>query len=268
MSDQAAEELQFERDVDAPEASVPTCAACARAIPDAYFEVVGKVVCPGCRDAIVASRSGGSKLSRFLRATLYGLAAAVAGFAIYFGVLKIANLEIGLISILVGFMVGKAVRKGSDNRGGRAYQFLALFLTYSAIAASYSAVVIPDLVRDFVAKREAAKDPGKAAAKDASATEKAVPAGTDAKKVKADAVEPKELSPIKLIVGLFVILGLAVAFAYALPIISGFSSPIGLLIVGFALWEAWKLNRHIPLVVNGPFTVGKAVPATESAGHA
>ena len=38
-----------------------------------------------------------------------------------------------LVAILVGFMVGGAVRKGTGNRGGLLYQFLASCSTYFAI---------------------------------------------------------------------------------------------------------------------------------------
>ena len=38
---------------------------------------------------------------------------AFAGFALYFGVMKLTGLEIGLISILVGLMVGKSVMSAS-----------------------------------------------------------------------------------------------------------------------------------------------------------
>ena len=42
--------------------------------------------------------------------------------------------NLGLVAVLVGFIVGRAVRKGSENRGGSFYQVLAVFLTYTAIA--------------------------------------------------------------------------------------------------------------------------------------
>ena len=61
--------------------------------------------------------------------------AAAAGAVLYYLVTRTTGYNIGLISVLVGFMVGAAVRKGTGNRGGLLYQFLALFLTYMAIGA-------------------------------------------------------------------------------------------------------------------------------------
>src|SRR5207247_4032268 len=58
--------------------------------------------------------------------------------------------------------------------------------------------------------------------------------------------------------GLAVLLGLA----YAAPIAIGLSSPIHLLIAGFAIYEAWKLNRGMALRVTGPYQVApRAAPA-------
>jgi hypothetical protein len=51
------------------------------------------------------------------------------------------------------------------------------------------------------------------------------------------------------LIGLFLI-------AAAGPILAGFESPILLLIVGFGLWEAWKINRRAPLQIVGPLTIG------------
>jgi hypothetical protein len=42
-------------------------------------------------------------------------------------------------------MVGRAVRRGSGGRGGRGYQVLAVFLTYTAIVASYLASALREM---------------------------------------------------------------------------------------------------------------------------
>lgn len=49
-----------------------------------------------------------------------------------------------------------------------------------------------------------------------------------------------------------------VALAY--PFLFGFKNAINILIIGFALYEAWKLNRRVPLAIAGPFRVGASVP--------
>ena len=62
MADQDAEGLQFDNaEYDTPAAGAPTCAACKKPIPNAYYELFGAIVCDSCKDMIVASREGGSK---------------------------------------------------------------------------------------------------------------------------------------------------------------------------------------------------------------
>lgn len=259
------DDLQFDRaeySVEAP--SAPTCAACGLVIPDAYYEVNGRFLCGGCRQQIEAKPTSGERFARFLRASVLGTLAAGAGFAIYFSVVKITGYEIGLISILVGAMVGGAVRKGSGLRGGWVYQTLAVFLTYSAVAASYSAIVMPDLIKTIVEKASGGDVEDEGDGEDGAAAPKGP--GAVAPPAKAAEGQPGAAKPMglgKALIGVAVLIVAVVAFAYAIPVIAGFSSPIGLLIVGFALWEAWKMNRRMPLVINGPFRVGMAAGGAE-----
>lgn len=228
--------------------SGPVCTACKQPIATVYFEINGQIVCEDCRGKIESSLTGGSKTTRALRALAFGIAAGIAGFAIYFGVMKLANLEIGLISILVGFMVGSAVRKGSDHRGGWFYQLMAIFLTYTAVGASYSAAIVPQIIADL--RQQHAQDAPKPEAPNANPDDDA------------------NARP-SLLLALAVVGGLLLASVYALPIMVGLQQPIGLLIVAFALWEAWKLNVRPQLVFNGPFRVGDTgEPSAEIPSHA
>src|SRR5207302_10986103 len=45
-------------------------------------------------------------------------------------------------------------------------------------------------------------------------------------------------------------------FLLAVPVIAGFDSPIGLVITGIAIYEAWKINRGASLRITGPYQVG------------
>ncbi len=53
--------------------------------------------------------------------------------------------------------------------------------------------------------------------------------------------------PLLLAVFLFII--------YASPVLHAVQAPISGLIFGFALWEAWKINKKVHLAFNGPFRV-------------
>jgi hypothetical protein len=53
--------------------------------------------------------------------------------------------------------------------------------------------------------------------------------------------------------------------AFAFPFISASNGNVlGLFIVGFGLYEAWKFNKRPQLAVSGPFEVKPAAPATDA----
>lgn len=130
------EPLQFDRaEFETPASDVPGCAVCKQPISEEYYEINGRLMCPRCRHGVEAAFRGGSPIGRFFVATAYGGAAAVAGAIVYYASIRATNWNLALVSILVGFLVGKAVRQGTGNRGGLLYQFLAVVLTYCSLVA-------------------------------------------------------------------------------------------------------------------------------------
>jgi hypothetical protein len=78
---------------------------------------------------------------RVTAAWLCGILAALAGALAYAVILRrYSNFDFSIVTVPIGFMVGRAVRTGAGNRTSRAYQTLAVFLTYGAIAGAYIAV--------------------------------------------------------------------------------------------------------------------------------
>src|SRR5678815_1719255 len=155
------EDLQFDRvettDPSGDPAALPTvtCAVCGRSVGASYYTANDKPICASCRDAVTSAAATPRSAGPLLLAGLFGLGAAVAGAAIYYAVIAIANLEIGIVAILIGYMVGWAVRKGAGGRGGRRFQIVAVVLTYGAVALAYTPVVIQGAI-------EADKEKGKA----------------------------------------------------------------------------------------------------------
>ena len=224
-----------------------------------YYTVNKKILCEQCHGQLQAFLAGGSKFKRAFLATALGLLAGLAGAAVWYAVRKATGYEIGLIAIAVGLMVGVAVRKGSKGRGGWFYQTLAIVLTYSCICAQY----VPDLVEGLLKKAHArqaaapAKNPAagkahdKAAAKNADAEQ---PAPGDA------APEP---GAAKTTLRIALILVVSFVVSLALPFLAGPQNIIGILIIGFALYEAWKINKGSALRIDGPFQL--APPAVAEA---
>jgi hypothetical protein len=248
--------LQFdEAEYISPRPELPVCGVCKREIADEYFEFGGQTFCSSCRavlDEKLTGRAGRS--ARFLRAFLFGmLAAGAAGVVLYLGFTKLPNIGvlIAFMLIITGAFVGGAVRKGCQRRGGVLYQLLAVFFTYTAICAAWAGVALPPLIKDFA--NQAAKEPNpnvpKAKQHDAKAAKPAGPA-------QANGLAANRPSVGEFIFALIVVTALFVVLMYAVPIMAGINAPFTLLITAFALWEAWKLNRRVPVVFNGPFTVG------------
>jgi hypothetical protein len=228
--------LQFERAEFTEPRAAPQCKACERSITDTYFEVNGHLLCPSCRDTVAASLTGGSKSGRFFRALAFGTGAAAAGALLYFGVSAATGYNIGLIAVAVGWMVGTAVRKGSEGRGGTFYQLLAVGLTYLSICASLA----PDVYEGMSAPDTEVAAPAPEAA---AAGDTAVP------------VEEEMPVVVRVIA--------SAIFSLAAPFIVGFNSPLSLAIYGFALWEAWRRNTRAVLNIAGPFQLAPAAAAQE-----
>ena len=147
------DDLQFttaEPASDQPVANLggQNCVVCTRPIESTYFAVGDKLICPGCRDRLMAPPAG-TKIGRLVKATVFGVAAGLVGAAIWYAIRRAAHLEIGLVAILLGWMVGKAVHRGSNFSGGLGYQILAVLITYSCIASTYA----PDIVEAIIKSR-------------------------------------------------------------------------------------------------------------------
>ena len=231
------QDLQFQHaepiaEATASEGSTKVCAACKQPIGDTYYDAQGHGVCPPCAERIQAGRQAAPAHS-LMRAALYGGAAALAGCALYALVAIILHAEIGIIAILVGWMVGKAIRHGSYGRGGRPQQILAVALTYFAITTSYIPVILYQSVRHprRVEQRQQAQ--------------------TNARPASPDA--PAEARPRMSFGGIALYLLVLAAIAPFLSLTSGISAWISLFILFIGLQYAWKLTGRREIMLMGPY---------------
>jgi hypothetical protein len=241
--------LDFGRADFAEAPAQATCTTCQKGITRHYYEVNGAVVCGACRGDLARIGDAGTPASRFLRALFAGGAAGLAGSLVYFGIMKLTGYEFGLIAVLVGLGVGAGVKWGCYGRGGALYQALAVALTYFAIVGTYVPLIFEEM-NNRQATQEAAAQPATDDAPAAQATP--VSETTDAEN--AEASEPLTFGGF-----MFGVIALLV-FAAALPFLAGLENLIGLVIIGFGLWEAWKINKRPVVVITGPHALSAPAP--------
>lgn len=138
--------LNFDRaEFGDPSSGAITCRSCQAGLSGEYFLANGHPLCPSCRQRMEGALRGAGNLGQ---AALYGLGGAAAGGALVWAVRALLHLQIGIVAVVVGILVGKAIRAGAGGVGGRRYQILALILTYLGICGSY----VPTLLSSMAAK--------------------------------------------------------------------------------------------------------------------
>jgi hypothetical protein len=226
----AAESLQFRK----AETNVEkvSCAFCKQPLGDTCYHVGDRTACPRCAQSLTASQARRGGMREFVTAALYGFGAALAGSALFAVVALVAHLRLGLLAIVVGVMVGKAVVYGAGGCRGRRFQILAVLLTYFSISSSYVPLFIAELREHRAAKIAAT---GGAAG------------------------SPRTVTPVASAAGVAIALVILTGLSLAAPffeLASGIGGLIGLFIVFIGLRQAWHYTRAIKIPILGPFTVG------------
>ena len=246
-------------DFDSADRTARVCAQCATPITDRYFTLGSHVLCESCHHAFQNAKAPGNAASRFFGAAAIGTTAAAIGCALWMLVTELTGYEIGLIAIAVGYLVGMAVHIGSRRVGGVAYQLLAVFLTYSAIVMTY----VPMIANEFMTN-EGLQQEARAALSDDSQTtfsddsQTTLPGDrteddTANSAPSADAGEDLETPAVEPGADELAAWVAAIPIAYMLPFLMGFENAIGILIIGFALWQAFRMNARAKIELQGPF---------------
>lgn len=177
MSDPSAPQpgdLSFDRVQPVADAASSTpgvrCTVCRTSLRDSYHTANGQPVCGPCRLRLERESTGVSEPGLIAKAALFGTGAAAAGAFIYWAVAYFLNLEIGIVAILTGWMVGTAVRKGAGGRGGRLLQVGAALLVYLSVAAAYVPLAIGEFRKAAAGMADSSGTPGAAARATPAAT--------------------------------------------------------------------------------------------------
>lgn len=243
--------LRFDDAAPAETAAPPACSQCSAPIGTAYYELGGNVVCSACKGRLEAELAGGSGTARFLKASGLGFGAALLGAGIYYAILALTGYEVGLVAILVGWLVGLGVHRGAGGRGGWAYQTLAVGLTYFAIVSTYIPMIVKEL-KDNPPAAAASAPPSQATVPaEPATTNEATPAAA-APSAASVRSEPVSLGGVVLAVGGLLLI------AAAAPFLAGIQNVLGILIISFGLYQAWKMNRRAVLAFTGPYAIGAA----------
>jgi hypothetical protein len=242
-----SDSIQFESADFGAAATPSVCGNCKTTLAGTYWAVNGAAVCERCRMTLAQPLEIGGGLGCFVRGAALGTLGGVAGAVVYFAVGYLTGYEFSLIAILVGWLVGTGVRRGSHGRGGFAYQALAVVITYVAIAST-SIPAIVDGMREEIEKQEAA-----ATQTDRAASE---PGDGSAGVVAAASDDPDGVtgSAFDMLIAIAVLF----ALACALPVLAGTSNLMGLLIMGIGLHQAWSMNRRVQLEITGPHALAPA----------
>ena len=250
------EALQFDQVIAESSAAsadrpVVSCAACRAQIDTEYFDVNGHSVCGRCRSAAQSAAETPRGIVPLITAAAYGLGAGLLGAIIYYAVIAIANLEIGIVAILIGYMVGYAVRRGAGGRGALRFQVLAVCLTYGSIALAYTPIAVKEA---FAADRKAQSASG-ATTNHASDA----PANTE-----IDPAETPQPTGGRLLLFAVALAGFILSLPVLVVIGSFPSGVISAFIMFIGMRQAWKMTGPPRLQILGPYRVG-AIPGPASA---
>ena len=169
----------------------------------------------------------------FVRGVLFGIGGAILGLILYVAFALITGLVAGIISLAVGYLVGKAIVRGSGGVGGRRYQVAAVLLTYMAV----SLAAVPIALTQYHKQRSAQQQ-----------AQAATPATSPA---------PKPAMDFAKALGTLALIGLASPF---LALSNPGQGAIGLIILFVGIRIAWRITAGRTVSIEGPFR--EAVPAT------
>jgi hypothetical protein len=107
------------------------CQFCHQPIGSSYYRVNSSMSCAGCAEKM-RYELGHDTTSAFGRSVMFGFGAALVGSILYAMFMIMTGISMGYATLAVGWMVGKAMIKGSAGTTGLRYQVAAGILTYAA----------------------------------------------------------------------------------------------------------------------------------------
>jgi hypothetical protein len=260
---------QFDTAEYAGVAGTERCAICKQLVADQYYRVNSLMACSSCADRAKHELPKDSH-SAYMRALMYGVGAAVIGMILYSAVGIITGLNIGYVSLAVGYLVGKGMKKGSNNVGGKKYQISAALLTYAAVSLAAVPIALWQIKDTRPAKsvqtHQQVKEIAPAATPESApaASSDGAPASPEAASEKpADTVPEKKPMTLGSALLTLAFLGLASPF---LELQNSFHGVIGLVILSVGMRFAWQATAGTETVIDGPYDNRKPATIAASVG--
>ncbi|HKW73988.1 MAG TPA: hypothetical protein VJN64_00555 [Terriglobales bacterium] len=233
-----------------------SCKVCSQAITASFYRANGSMVCGRCADRIRRETPQDSHAA-FVRSFLFGLGGFAIGLVLYAGFVIATGISIGYISLVVGWLVGKAMMMGSGGVGGRRYQITAVLLTYAAVSMAFVPIAI-SVMRSKPHVPQVRIQPQQ----QTQATEAEPVSPTADAPAIAPSPAPAARKPamgLGRAIATLAVIGLGSPF---IELQSGGSGVIGLIILLVGMQFAWKITAaRSNIKVEGPFKQAASAPA-------
>jgi hypothetical protein len=230
------------------------CKSCHQPISDAYYRINGSLACERCTTQLQGQLPKDNHAA-FVRALTFGIGAAILGLIGYAAFSIITGIQIGYISLAVGWLVGKAMRTGSRGIGGLRYQIAAALFTYAAVSMAAIPIYFSQMSKEKATKSPQAKtapaNPG-AAADDRNPDD---PESASSDGTPTRAAKPK-MNFFRAF-GVLALIGLASPF---IELQDPFHGAIGLVILFVGIRFAWQQTGSPKIDIVGPFQTRAPAP--------
>lgn len=240
---------QFSTAEYAPQPGKDACKSCNQAVAGQYFRVNGALACTRCVEQLKAQLPKDSH-SLFVRGLIFGVGGAILGLILYSSFTIITGIEIGYVSLAVGWLIAKAIKLGSHGIGGRRYQIAAAVFTYGAVSMAAVPVYLSQEIKKERPKTAHTQNAPAASVGGTAASSPPATPGSETAPASGSEDKPK-MTALKA----FTILGLLGLASPFLELASPINGVIGLVILLVGMNIAWRLTAGPRIEILGPFSV-------------
>jgi len=259
------------------------CNLCRRTLGAAYWRVGTNMACEACAEKAKSELPKDSHTA-FSRGVLFGIGGAILGLAVYATFTIVTGIIFGYVSLAVGYIVGKAIKMGSNGMTGRRYQIAAVILTYAAVSMAAIPIGVSQAVKQQHARQASNSqrtispdDPSNGnISEDGNDTARVTSPGPMASQdtnapSATSALQPESSSPARAphkidwgkTIARLLFVGLASPF---LEISASPTGIIGLIILAVGIRIAWQITGAPSTPgVSGPYRNTKAMPSASPA---